>query len=240
MTGPRRLSLVAVAAVLFGLAADPAMADADRADPLTIVDRSGDPLEAGGSGTEFRFDLPEAAECPGDSQNGNYRYHSFMIPANQSPSEITYNGLGPEPQAYDSYESFRMPLYDEHTADVTAKLTAEAEQLGGPGPILDLPVLSFHVYGEGDMPLGRYRIGLVCTHLNEPERYWDAVIEVSADASDEPAGIAWRLVGSSPTSSSGSSRPFWIGAGAAALLVVAILASARRTEQKTTSKQERR
>lgn len=233
MTATRRLCHGAAMALVFlALGVGPAAAEAKRAGSAVIVDRSGEPLDGGGSATEFRFELASPAECPGDSQNGNYRYHTFMIPAEQEPDEISYNGLGPDPQRYDRYESFRMPLFDENTADVTAGLTAEADELGGPGSIVNLPVLSFHVYRQGDMPLGRYRIGVVCTHLTDPERYWDAVIEVSADEADELAGIRWDVEGAAATPAGSSfSIPLWVGVGAAVALVVALLARTRQKDR---------
>lgn len=232
MTTIRRLSRgAAMAMVLLTLWAGPAAAEAERVGPAVIVDRSGERLDGGGSATEFRFELAGPAECPGDSQNGNYRYHTFMIPAAQTPDEIVYNGLGPNPQRYDGYESFRMPLFDEYTSDVTAGLTAEADRLGGPGSIVNLPVLSFHVYRHGDMPLGRYRIGIVCTHLNDPERYWDAVIDVSADEADELAGIRWDVeAAAGKPAGESSSLLLWAGAGAAAALVAVLLARTRHED----------
>lgn len=187
--------------------ARPALAQ-ERAGELRIVDGGGAPLDGGGSATEYTVAPTGDAECPGDSAEDNYRVYSFMVPVAVAAEDVTYDGLGPTPQVYENYDDFRMPLHDVFTSDFSGFLTAEADTLGGPGRILNIPMLSFAVYRAGDMPLGEYRVGIACTLLNEIVRYWDTRITVSADESD-PAGFQWRVIGASPSpgASSNASIP---------------------------------
>lgn len=186
---------------------------------LGVVDAGGDRIDGGGSATEFTLEPQEPAACPGDSANENYLLYSFMVPADVLAENVTFDGLGPTPQVYERYEEFRMPLYEVTTSDFVAGLTAEREDEGGPGRIVDLPLLSYAVYREGELPFGRYRVGLACTVFNELERYWDTEIEVLADDAD-PAGFRWRVVGAQPDGAE-SSSVLPLAVAAAVVLTVA-------------------
>lgn len=192
--------VVALAAVgaLSTAATTPALAAGggpEDAGAVRLVDAEGVSVTRGGSRTEFAFDLEGPDECQGDSQNGNFRTNSFMVPVDVQVPDIEFNGLGPQPMSFGDHATFRMPMYDTQTADFTSGLTAQADELGGPGAIVDLRPLWFGIYGEGELPPGEYRIGLVCTHVEETTRFWDTTIEVFADEAD-PAGIRWVLTGS--------------------------------------------
>lgn len=133
-----------------------------------------------------------------------------------------------------------MPLFDVTTRDFGAGLTAEADEAGGPGSIVNLPILSFAVYRQGEMPLGEYRVGLVCvTYPNTIKRFWDTTISVVAD-DDDPAGFRWEVSGA-PTDASGSLEvpvPLIVAGGGAVLLAAAITRARFRDRTRTCSTQE--
>lgn len=235
------LSVVAVAGMAVATPAVAQPATPEDAGALQIVDERGRPLTSGGSTTRFTLELAaDEAFCPGDSANDNYRVNSFMVPAHLPATQVSYDGLGPKPQHYRSYDGFVMPLYDQFTSDYTSALTAEQDRPGGPGPIVDVPILSFGVYDDGELPTGRYRVGLACTLLNEVRKYWDTEIVVTADADDEPAGIAWRLAGAAAPSDAGSG-PSPLVLAAVAVVAAALVAGARfrRRPSATSSKESR-
>lgn len=164
------------------------------AGSAVVVDANGDPIDGGGSATRFSFAPEEPVACSGDSANEGFLVYSFMVPASVAAADVTYDGTGPTPQVYERYEDFRTPLYDERTTDFSARFTAEQDVRGEPGQIVDIPLLSFGVYRRGELPLGDYRIGMVCTLFAEIDRYWDNEITVYADE-DDPEGYAWRVTG---------------------------------------------
>ena len=208
----------------------PAAAQAVDQGAVSLVDDNGDAVNGGGSATTFNVRFGGAAECPGDSANDDYRIYSFMVPSALAADEVVYDGLGPSPRSLESYEDFRMPLFDVQTNEYTAGLTVEHENPGEPGLIAGLPTFSFGVFGPGEMPLGAYRIGISCTLHNEVERFWDTEIVVTEDAGD-PSGFEWRVVGAPPAddSSAGSSLGIVLVIGGAAAIAIAVLVIRRRS-----------
>src|SRR5262245_38043393 len=129
-----------VATLLVGLAvvlAHPSVAGAQGAEDggeARLVDaESSSSVSSGGSTTAFTIRLPDAASCPGDTGDGDYLVQTFMVPSNVNPGDVTYNGLGPTPEAFGDYPTFREALYDLHTAAFASKSTAKADEPGGPG-----------------------------------------------------------------------------------------------------------
>jgi hypothetical protein len=202
---PLRLAAGAIGFLLGLVLLDvvPAAAQSGEMGVATIRSRSGEPIEGGGSATEFTIDLPDGAECPGDSTNDEFRVGSYMLPATLSPFDVEWTGEGPEPYGLGDYDSFRQPLYDDLTAGYSSKLLAENEEPGQPGQILDFPAFTFDVYEPGMIPDGRYNVGIICTYFLDVTTAWNAVIEVETDTSDAPAQIRWTIVeGSAPAESS--------------------------------------
>ena len=197
------------------------------AGEATLVDTGGARLRSGGSRTVFTIRLPSGAACPGDSANDGYRVQSYMVPSSVAPGEVEYDGLGPTPNVYGDFERFRQALYDIQTSPFSSGLTAEAPKPGEPGVIVNIPLLSFAVYQVGELPPGRYNLGIACTLRNEPVRYWNTELDVRGAADDRPAGIAWS-VASGEGAAEGSRRPLTSVIGGAALVVLAAFALARR------------
>lgn len=246
MTARTRRGVCAVFAALACLV-PAAAASAQPASPvdagtIRVVDERGRPLSGGGSKTKFTFALPaDDAFCPGDSANDNYRVNSFMVPVAVAATEVSYDGLGPKPQHYETYDDFRMPLYDQYTSDYTSGLTAEQDEPGGPGTIVNIPMLWFGVYAGGELPTGRYRIGLACTLLNKIEKYWDTEIVVAADEDDEPARISWRRAGAAaPGGGASGSSPVVVAVLVAAVAGVLVLGARLRGRTPAPSSKELR
>ncbi|HEX7276501.1 MAG TPA: hypothetical protein VF244_03940, partial [Acidimicrobiales bacterium] len=124
------------------------------------------------------------------------------------------------PNAYGEWASFRQPLYEPSTRPYSSAMTAEAAGPGQPGAIVNVPELTFGLYAPGELPPGRYRIGVACTLYNEVVRYWDAELVVTQSAGDEPAGVTWAVA--DPAAGDRSSG-LPVGAGAAGLVTAAVL-----------------
>ena len=218
----------AVAIACLAIRGGTASAQSLETGELKLVGVDGDPIEGGGSTTPFTLRLPRGAECPGDSADDNYRVNSYMVPAAVEPQDVAFDGLGPKPTGYGPGKEFRQPLYDTATTFFVSIQTEDAEAPGDPGKILELPNFAFGVFRPGDVPAGRYHVGLACTLINEIERVWDAQIDVVEDPGDQPAQIHWSVVGFEP--SDGSSPPYLaLGVGAAAALAVSVVLLRRRS-----------
>ena len=135
-----------------------------------MVAPDGGRLDEGGSTTEFSLELPSGAQCPGDSAFEGWRVNSYMVPEVVDVARLTYDGLGPAPAGLADYERFRQPLYDVGTSPYASALTAAVQEQGDPGLIVDIPTFTLGVYSSGDVPAGRYHVGIACTLLNEVGR----------------------------------------------------------------------
>jgi hypothetical protein len=229
------VGLVSVLAGLTLLSATPAYAQSGEMGVATIRSRSGERIDGGGSATEFTIDLPDGAECPGDSFNDDYRVGSYMLPAAVDPFEVEWSGEGPHPYGLGDYESFRQPLYDDLTSGYSSKLLAENDGPGQPGQILEFPAFTMDVFEPGMIPPGRYRIGIVCNYFAEVTTVWNAEIEVVADAQDAPAQIRWTVVegqGAAPESGP-STASIAIVVGLAVLFLGGLATFIRRKQAAT-------
>lgn len=236
-------SLVILSASSKPAASTSAAAPAEDAGEVVVVAEQGSSrrLSKGGSATEFSLRLPDGASCPGDSANDNYRVQSYMVPSTANPAEILYDGLGPVPFALGSWATFRQPLYETGTSAFTNAQTANANAPGEPGPIVNIPPLFFGVYGPGELPPGRYNVGIACSLYNQPVRYWNTEVVLVASADDEPSGITWNLPDSDgPAVRSGGLGGVVAGGGLAVALAVAVYARRRLRPRTLTESPEDR
>ncbi|HVV38285.1 MAG TPA: hypothetical protein VHC63_16880 [Acidimicrobiales bacterium] len=182
---------IAVGVVALATLAGPAVAAVgERAGRAVVVGTDFvTPLKGGSSKTEFSLAVPRGAACQGDSADGQYRVQSFLVPAKVDVGTLLFQDL--KPQADDSFV-----LYDPATLPYWNTFTDKAGAKGGPGRIIDIPVLSFAVFGEqpGLLKPGRYHVGIACTRFAKTTRYWSSDILITADPHDQPAHIAWRVV----------------------------------------------
>ncbi len=194
-----------------------------------IVAPDGATLSGGGSTTAFRVELPKGAACKGDSANAGYRVQGYVVPVSVDPATVTFDASGPVP----AEGQFRATLYEATPSqhDFVNGLTAIAEPLGGPGPIVQpIPAFSFAAFdpklGFAFVP-GTYNVGVACTlgppSATQQDRHWNAVMTIAADTSDPgPAKLHWTTAtaargatGAGNGSSSGRRTPM-------AVLVVAV------------------
>ncbi len=222
-----------VAAFVLGLSGDrPAGAQvAEDAGEAIMVAGAGSSkrLAAGGSATEFSLRLPQGSSCPGDSADGNYRVQSYMVPDSIAPADVQYDGLGPKPNAYGDWATFRQPLYDTATNPFDTAQTANATKPGLPGRIVNIPTFTFDVYRPGELPAGRYHIGIACTLFNRPVRYWDTKLVLTRSPDDEPARISWALATRTGVAdASSSSGPAVVGVLVGAVATAGVYVRKRR------------
>lgn len=207
--------------------------DAERRS-LLVVDATGSALETGQGTSSFGVALEGEDECPGDSTHDGYRVDSYVVPVDVDPTSLDFSGLGPHPTEFRSYESFQMPLVMTSGNRFAAKLTGDAAEAGGPGPIRDLPPFDFGTYvptpgidgWDGGVPAGTYRLGLACTFAGRITNLWETTIEVTADPADTVVGMRWTVTGPQPTElESGPSRPNGLVYGLVGIGALAAVAS---------------
>jgi hypothetical protein len=138
-----------------------------------------DPGE-GGSGTEFRLELPGAAACTGDSASGGYQVQTYMIPSSSSPSTLVFGTAGPVEVTGEA----RRPLMDSNNGDAVVNLQTGITPGGGPGIISGLPFFSFGQLLPGEVPAGTYNIGVACWRPSAEEgekldKYWNTKMVVT-------------------------------------------------------------
>lgn len=226
-----RRGLVIASAVLGGillLGSAARAAEGPEVGTATIVDADGHAIEGGGSTTAYTIELSSDPECQGDSANDDYRVNSYLVPESLAPTAVEFDGLGPKPNAYGDYESFRQPLYDTFTTFFVSIQLQNNQQKGEPGRMQAFPMFDFGVYKPGDLPIGRYHLGIACTHLNEITRIWDTEVVVTEGADDEPARIAWSVIGFEPSDDSSSPLVPIVIAVAVVAAAVAVLLLRRR------------
>jgi hypothetical protein len=216
-----------IAVLCVGLA-PPARAQSPEVGEAVVVGRGGREPAGGGSGTDFSLRLPDGAECPGDSAFEDWRINGYMVPAAVDVATLTYDGLGPAPAALQDYDTFRQPLYDTDTNPYASAMTAAVEKRGDPGVIADIPMFTFSVYPPGDVPAGRYHVGIACTLLNEVGRVWDAEIVIAEAADDHPSQLHWEVMGAAPGGSASELPPPLVVLAAAAAIAAIVTATRRR------------
>jgi hypothetical protein len=208
-----------------------------RAGDLTLVDadRRGIVLQNGGSATQFSLDLPKGSQCPGDSENDNWRLQTFIVPGDADPGTLEYSVIGPT-------GTKQYAIYDIYTAPVVDQFTVPNGEPGKPGRTTPFPPMSFAVFPPGEIPPGTYRIGVACTWFGATADYWDTEIVIASEPKDEPAQLTWRLPNAPPAALSGAAPPsdfpwtwMFLGIAAAALLFVAVLNRRTRTRTPTPS-----
>ena len=208
----------AAATAVFGLAVAVPAGAVSSSGRAVIVDGAGSSsgLNEGGSATPFSLRLPRGAACPGDSADANYRVQSFLLPAADDPGAIRWHDIAPVGKG-------RWALYDINTNPYTQALTAKAEKLGGPGPIINIPSFNFAVFlPPGLVVPGRYHIGIACSLYNVIVRYWVTDIAVFRVASDRPAELRWRALDPAPAGSRSGSALSVIVVAVVVLLVAGI------------------
>jgi hypothetical protein len=216
------LGVAACSAFLLGSAASVGAQTRD-AGAATIVTADGSSIGRGDqpSAAAFSLRLPKGASCPGDSANGGYRVQSFIVPAASDPGTLHYKSTGPD-------ASGQYALFDTFTRGYVQVQTANADTVGGPGVIVNVPSFSYAVFSPGMIAEGTHHIGIACTLINDTVKYWSTDIVVTSAAADKPAGFRWRAADPASTTSGRSSRGLLALVGVAAAAAIAVVALYRR------------
>jgi hypothetical protein len=181
------LAALATASVVTGVS--PASAAATNNGLATISPTSGT------SATNFTLGLGANPTCPGDSASGGYRIQSFMIPAAADlEATLTFGANGPTAVG----SEFRQPLFDTNSSPYVNELTDIAVPPATTGGISGLPQFNWGAtFGPGDLPAGRYRIGIACTlgpaGPTQLVSYWTKTVTVTATGvgNGGPAQFDW-------------------------------------------------
>ncbi len=186
----------ALASVLLGSSAATAgTTDGEAVDggDVVMVDASGRALSSGNSEAKFTFRLPVGAECPGDSANDQWRWQTFVIPAETEIDDIVWGVLGPEGDG-------QAALYDTFSRYLSHQNLLPNQVAGEPGKLPTLPFMTFSNFPQGYLADGTYRIGVACTLQRAPSIFWDAEFVVESSNEGGSAGFVWA----SPTAPSGA------------------------------------
>lgn len=163
-------------------------APVDAGDVVVVAPTNADEaVDAGGSATPFTLRLPDGSTCPGDSKHDQWRIQSFVVDPDVDPATLHYDLTAPSRGGY--------ALYGVDTRHYAQRLTYANEGPGQPGRIPPIDPLSFSVFPPGTLASGTYRIGVACTYFRDTAKFWDALIEVTEDAADEPGQMTWRAIG---------------------------------------------
>lgn len=185
------------------------------------------PLDHGNSKTTFSLSLPNGASCPHDSIDGNYRVQSFIVPAAADVMALHWIDVGPQhPHAWG--------LFMADTNAWVNEPTQKAETKGGKGLIVNIPPFVFSSFSPGDIPAGKYKIGVACTLFGKTQQYWSTNVVMRDDPQDHPAQIAWSVV--DPPARHASKRGATLGLTIAVfggLLVLGLLVRRRNHTEAT-------
>jgi len=184
-------ALVAIA-TLSGLPASDASAAASLQGAVTFSNGGG-AATSGGSGN-FSMAVPSGAACQGPGSSG-YRWETYLISASVDVGSLTFSS---GPNAISG--QFVAPLYDLNFLQVSTKFPSASPL----GLISGIPAISLPNTIDGNglagLPVGTYKIGIACTYQGAVQEYWMTYLEVAANGSDSPLGIAWSVT-SAPTPS---------------------------------------
>ena len=161
---------------------------------------------AGDSATSVLVSLPADAACTGDSASDGYNVTSFMVPSSVDLTTLQFDPVaGPIPTGTGA--SFRQPLYAVGSGSaLTGMQTQNAGTPGGPGVIIQPPAFDFGAsagFTPGQIPAGDYKVGIACI-LGGPsdtqlDKFWTAIITVTADPGGGPSQITWFDENNPPT-----------------------------------------
>ncbi|HVT78002.1 MAG TPA: hypothetical protein VHD87_13290 [Acidimicrobiales bacterium] len=192
-------------------------------------------LDAGNAGTNFSLKLPDGAACSGDSQGGEYRVQSFMVPASVDPSTLTFDGGGPIPNGLGA--ALRQPLFQTNTSPFVNGATNVAAHPGGPGVIIDIPAFNLGVLPPAQVPAGDYLVGIACTKgeagPKQLDRYWSATLHLGS-AATPGAALSWTAAPDAAAATSSARSATTVsrhGARAKASAATAVPAAKRRAER---------
>lgn len=144
-------------------------------------------LFGGGSAVVVNMQPPTGAACSGTAVGTpSYRWQTFIVPSTLDIGALSFTS-GPVV----SSGVFGHSLYE---AETQAAVENKNPALVPLGQITGIPTLSLQVFaGEFAPPAGTYSIGFACTADGKTEKFWSALITVTPDTKDQPAGFTWAV-----------------------------------------------
>ena len=185
------LSIALVWAALALVGGQPPVRAAENAGGLNVVvpndnpTEVDEPLNEGGSATEFSLLPPASAACSGDTVADGYVIHSFMVPAGVDLNALTFDATGPLPQLTGA--DFRFPLVSKGSGFIARPTAPDS------GFLISFPPFSLSVFNSDVLPEGEYQLGYMCTEEGGTtlDRYWVTTMDITHDAGDSPGGFTW-------------------------------------------------
>ncbi|MBA2608265.1 MAG: hypothetical protein H0U92_04975 [Actinobacteria bacterium] len=161
----------------------PAVGAAEFVTPANDPAQPGAPLSSGQRATPFSLKLPSGAACTRDSANGGYRVQSFMVPEGVDPLTLSFDSTGPTPNSTGA--SFRQPLFAVASAPYVDAQTSATAKKDDPGVIVNVPAFNLTAFAAGDVPVGKYTVGIACTKgpasATQLDRVWATSFTVDAN-----------------------------------------------------------
>jgi hypothetical protein len=241
----RLTSALALAILLMSSAGvtSAAWADGAHAGSVAVVKpQTGEPLEAGGSQTQFALAAPKGASCTGSSSQNGYFVTGYITAGAIDPARLRFDADGP----HSSSSSDKTYNLIDATGSPYIGLNTGTPDASGQGALEPTGPLTWQYYDSHYLPPGRYHLGLACTHspgdgTTQLDRFWDSTVQISADATD-PQGFHWAVLSAaSPAKSSGNGAFTWILVaviiGLGIVLGVVIVRRSRRSRSKATAVQ---
>jgi hypothetical protein len=186
------VALMAAGSMLLVLERTAAAATPTFSGPATIADGSSDQTELnGGSASQFTFNLPSAAACPGDTTTGGYLVDSYLVPQSTALSSLTFSSGFPS-AGFALYNSANNKAYvAQNTNTGTGQITGipntfefdSTSQVGH-----NRPSLTNLLSGTGV-----WEAGIACELNGALTDYWNTEITFTASTSD-PGGFVWTQV----------------------------------------------
>jgi hypothetical protein len=167
-------------------------AGATSSGPVTLSPASGN------SSTSIQLIPPTGADCPGSGAD-NFRYHTYITPLANDPSQLDYNAQGtPAP----------LPTANLRTA-AGSQLRALSPAIGN--NFLSQQTVSFAsgAFGAASLPPGQYWVGFACTSPDgqlagspatpggptdgflDIEEFWATAITITASAGAGPNSFTY-------------------------------------------------
>jgi len=186
------VALMAAGSMLLVLERTAAAAIPTFSGPATIADGSSDQTElTGGSASQFTFNLPAAAACPGDTTTGGYLVDSYLVPQSTALTSLTFTSGFPS-AGFALYNSANNKAYvAQNTNTGTGQIsgipnTFEFDSTSQVGH--NRPSLTNLLSGTGV-----WEAGIACELNGALTDYWNTEVTFTASTSD-PGGFVWTQV----------------------------------------------
>jgi hypothetical protein len=180
---PWVLGVTACLSILSTLLATPAFAGVPAGPAEITVPGLVTPLRSGGSATAYGVALPPNASCPGDTAHKGYHVFSYLVPADVSPSTVTFTDI---PTRGLGLFAFGVYVGAINTAEYTGQV------IGLPAEFTFSRLTTADLFRRGEAT-ATWNGGIACADSHGTvSNYWNAAIVFRA-ASSDPRGFTWSV-----------------------------------------------